>query len=656
MDKPVGVTVVAPQRFAIRRPQAAVMQLDPETDARILEELQQNPDESIDAILSEAKVAKQQVPDQDLLPITPPSRPGRLLDEVEILDGEVSPSSSPTKKPKSPSPHGAQQSIGAGISDPSQFYGQPLAYSTADRGRIPRADGTTHDPSDRKRRVFENSNGQYTKEFLDREIKAKQACMKDPRYYLAFSVAGRTNRRVLDLIEDPLAFAKPVKPEPEEKPSVKDIVTQAITSGQQGLMWLPARYSRKKAIDGFPETYKILYNRRDASPADKKDARVKGLAFKWNKKIRDEDLAPVPDRLPPGSSGQDKIEYAKAMGSIRTSLIPKFKERLSMLQSIPLIQFTNQNLEESLVLQQAIAELESILSEDWVPGAFEDLPGYDLLKGIFEKSDNNMQTTQQAIDAWDDLYNSGLLKRQKLLIQRASVREQTLDRAAAENELFGTPLAPNKVKPSVQKPPVDVRWMSLPEHLGVIFYKEDLTAALDQSLQALSVDCDKGHISEWDLITNPEVQSSFFDLVALHLRINEVMSARRNEQIDKILHPLRRKRMNLLLLFRTLEYVPGAGLIFAANTNILKSAMRHAREAYQSKMMGPSNPSVYQRRIFSSGAGSGAVGAIPRTELAYSKVTEFMDKSRPLTGQEQLEYDKSKALYMSIAGGGGRGY
>lgn len=691
MDGPPPSVVIAPQRFVLRKPQTATNNPVPapveasiqhqqpatssksgadtrdEEDAEILDEMDRNPDLAVQEILASTATI-------DLSQHSGAKAAATANSKLQNKSAKGSfPNQRPSAAPKrtqsqtsaaaaaNPSPYKrSNQYIEAGLLDSSRLYGyEPDTVSATswpsskriDRGRVPRSDGT-YMQQDGQTRAYENSGGKYGREWLNEQLETKRALMRDPLYYTAFSVAGRTDRRVLDLIEDPLEFARPIPPEPEHRPSLKE-----ARSAHQGFAWLPAKYSWTRMIEALDQRYRDALNKA-SDESQRQLVVIRGLTIKWNRLLseqQDEEFQreySPPLRTAPDA---DKQRYNDMMKSLRRDYIREIKQRLSELDHVALIQMTPQQFRDAINDNQILSELLTIEAGKRIPGAFEDLPGYELLRGIFEHTQSqqnspNAALAQQAIDSWDALFNEGLLVKQRMLMNAAAQRNQTLERARSEKELFGRVVSNIDSAPTVQKPAVDTRWISLPEHLGAIFPKENLISALDRSMQDLSVRCGKGDASMWDLVTHAEVQSSFFDLVAVNLRLSEVLAHRRNEEL-RLLYELRKQRINLLLLFMTMEYGPGGELFFTRNTNLIKTGMRRIRESFGPGGHGAAAAAARSRRPLANSSGIiSTFGSRDPLYTVYHSATETMDRARPLNGWQQLEYERSKEVFDMIRG------
>lgn len=119
--------------------------------------------------------------------------------------------------------------------DPSLAYGHQVAgVEEGERAHIPRADGSVHSEEPQPRPVFENTENQYGQEWLNKTIELKHRLNQDPYYYFARKVAGRTEREVGDLIEDPLKYTRPAAaaaPSPSPLPIPSGPVESHPTSG-----------------------------------------------------------------------------------------------------------------------------------------------------------------------------------------------------------------------------------------------------------------------------------------------------------------------------------------------------------------------------------------------------------------------------------------
>jgi len=319
--------------------------------------------------------------------------------------------------------------IEAPILDKELAYGHQVP---ADRGHILRSDGRLHD-SDNKR-IYENKENRYGKEWLDKKIQLKQHLNRDPYYYLARQVAGCTGRTADDLIEDPLQHARPTVKR------LKPVVTPPIVAA----------------------------------------------------------VATVPVVEEEDEIEEEEDDEESAMGS---------PDKISQ----PLIGAN-------------IAELRTYAS-------------------------------------------------------------------TATN----------------------IRWAQLPEHIGMIFFKENLQAAVDWTLYEIFAKCGQQDVTLLDLITSPMVQTAFFRLVATTMRINELQTPRRNDNPKVMLPILRAQRLELLLQFRKLIYM-GEELIFSDMPRL----------------------ATPQR----------SVPPPPAMRAAYNPITERMDRPRLRTARDDEEYDKNKEAFL----------
>lgn len=157
---------------------------------------------------------------------------------------------------------------------------------------------------------------------------------------------------------------------------------------------------------------------------------------------------------------------------------------------------------------------------------------------------------------------------------------------------------------------VDLRWAKLPEHIGVVFFRENLQAAVDWALYEIYTRSGQRDVTLFDLVTNPVVQTAFFRLVAVTLRINELETPRRNDNPKVILPMLLRRRLALLLRFQKLTR-DGDVWIFSDMP----------RNTVASRPL----PAQFQ--------------------VGYDPITEQMDRQALRTYTQEKEYDKNREIY-----------
>jgi hypothetical protein len=476
------------------------------------------------------------------------------------------------------------------------FDGQPAP----DLGRIPRADGRMYSNLNPGERVYENKSNAYGKEWLRRQVAYRTALSRDPMYHMAVQVAGRVGRRVLDLIEDPLEFAQPELVRQDPRLTVKDTFypeNPGAASTIPSAIGIPGFYSRHHVIEkSVPQQYRERYKKAIAeadagrNPAENRSAAlvqvIIGLRKKWNDFAFENKVPGVPDSRPGNDSAPlDRERYRQAMDRVRDRMTEEFRTRLSGLLAVPLVSMGDVQYMNIVELRQNIAELAIVKEQRWIEGAYEDLPGYEVLKKVFETG--NLIQTRSAFDEWDRLFNNGMFGRQRMLaIMAESKKKEDADikRDALLQILEGKPAVdPDRGNPgSAGKPAVNTRWMSLPENFGYIFFRETLQSAVDQSLADIAGFCKKGQVPLMYMVTNDRISSFFFDLIASNFRIFEIQSFRRNEEF-RLLRAMQTRRLELLLKFTTLQYDPATdSLAFSDQPSVLFGGITTLRQAFQS--------------------------------------------------------------------------
>lgn len=554
----------------------------------------------------------------------------------------------------SPARHSQYAPIGLSMQDQRFLSGYKPDFGgrpPPDFGRIPRANGQMYSTVDPSKPVYENKPNAYNKEWIRRQVAYKQALSRDPMYHMASQVAGRVKRRVLDLIDDPLEFADPEMVRQDPRLTVKDAYypeNPGAASTIPTAAGIPGFYSRYHVIErSIPQRYRDEYKRLMEQAATRENAIAQvivGLRKKWNDYAFDNKLPGVPPARPTqSSSAEERESYRVVMSRIRDVLLDEYRSRLANLLALPLASITEIQYGDIVNLRQNIAELLIIKEERWVEGAYEDLPGYDTLRKVFESG--NLMQTRAAFDEWDRLFNNGMFNRQRLLAVIAQSKRKEDDdfkRDAMLQLLEGKPAVdPDRNNAGAGKPIVNTRWMSLPENFGVIFFKEDLQAAVDQSLSDLAGFCKKGQIPLMDLITNTQVSSFFFDLIATNFRIFEIQAFRRNEEY-RILRNMQTRRLELLVKFTTLIYDPTTdSLAFSDQPSAIFGGIMTLRNSFSSGAQ-----DSYKRAKTSARWRPGDEPA----RLVYNGEASAAYKSASLrNGSEMQEFDRSREFMKNFS-------
>lgn len=455
-----------------------------------------------------------------------------------------------------------------------------------------------------------DADGQRRRREPGASLKRKADLEKDFRYWLATRVAGLLNRKTEELLDQgALAHARA---EPE--------APQA-----QRINWLPAGYSKQRVFSRLDAADLQNYNDPAVAgnAAELANRLSAGLMSSWLRK----EWIEAGNNVPATPVEARSAEFKRRVTNWLTTRKAEGVRELGVLEAKAASKVTDADIERMFALRQEIAELTIILERREPAGAYESLPGFDVLNAIITAQQVPGGQLLQAVDNWDVLFNGARIQGAKQAAREAS----NLERARLSG--MGAHQA--------SESPHDSAWDRLPENTGLVKLAPNLIAAQMLAINEIRRVARCKIVDEWSLVRygDDRVQTEYVHLIATLMRKKELETPRRSENVAEIRAMVYRNEVEIKLRFKQLGDELGTG-----------------------------------KYVFNDGrGGGGSTGATAFSVDAFlgSKKLrayvpdleeEWSARGTLRTGEEIEEWDKSREAYMvGVAmarqgGGAGRRY